>query len=403
MHPKMKHVYVGVDTHRQNHTAAIINCFGDRLGEVTFDNKPSAFTKLISEVKKHTGDNITAVYGLEDVKATGRALATFLAGRKQDVRHVNPSLTYSERRNQTILHKTDSFDALCISRVLLNKLDELPQANPQDIYWALSQLVVRRRVIVKASTALRNQIHAFILHNYPSYSKFFYSFSSKTALEFFEKYPSPSKLKGTSSEELGKFLKHHSANNYSEKKAEEILKLVEADGDTYTEHQEMRDYIISLSIRELKHNNMVIAEIEEQMENIMATLDYKLESLKGIDLVTAASLIAEIGDIERFSSAAKLAKYAGVAPITYSSGKTDKLFSNRRGDRTLNKLFLNIASILICHGDDNKKPAYESFHTYFNKKISEGKTRKQALKCVMRRLVNIVYSMMKNKSEYIAG
>ena len=40
LHPKMRHVYVGVDVHRQNHTAVILNCFFEKLGEMTFQKSP---------------------------------------------------------------------------------------------------------------------------------------------------------------------------------------------------------------------------------------------------------------------------------------------------------------------------------------------------------------------------
>ena len=134
-HPKMRHVYVGTDIHRKTHTATIINCFFERLGEITFENKPSGFEKLLKEVKKYTAEGITPLFGLEDVIASGRELAMFLIEKGYPVKYVNASLTHSERKNQSTLHKTDSFDSLCVARVLLSKMDELPDAKPDDTYW----------------------------------------------------------------------------------------------------------------------------------------------------------------------------------------------------------------------------------------------------------------------------
>jgi len=133
---------------------------------------------------------------------------------------------------------------------------------------------------------------------------------------------------------------------------------------------------------------------------LLPLFDYKLETMKGIDSTTAAILIAEIGDINRFSSADKLAKYAGISPVSYSSGKTDKLLCNVLGDRKLNRVFFTLAVAVVNCAGDSGKPVNEMFHRYYKKKISEGKTKKQALKCVMRRLVNIIYGTMKNKTEY---
>jgi hypothetical protein len=67
------------------------------------------------------------------------------------------------------------------------------------------------------------------------------------------------------------------------------------------------------------------------------------------------------------------------------------------GDRRLHQLFFLLA-VTVTSG--SKKPINQIFYTYYKKKLSEGKTTKQALKSVMRRLVNIIYHMMKNKTEY---
>lgn len=184
IHPKMKHIYVGVDTHKRTHTAVIINCFSEKLGEITFDNKPSSFDELLKEVKKHTKRGITPIFGLEDTGGSGRALAVHLLDKKYKVKKVDSSLSSSERKNQAITHKTDSYDALCVARVLLHKLDELFNADPKDVCWTVSALVNRRNALVKNSVDSKNRFHAYIVHNYPSYRKFFNVLDSKSALAF---------------------------------------------------------------------------------------------------------------------------------------------------------------------------------------------------------------------------
>lgn len=107
MHPKMKHVYIGVDTHKNTHTAVIINCFGERLGEITIENKPSEFNKLLQEAKKHLKKGITPIFGLEDTGSSGRALAAFLLDNNKAVKKVDATLSSSERKNQSINHTQD--------------------------------------------------------------------------------------------------------------------------------------------------------------------------------------------------------------------------------------------------------------------------------------------------------
>ena len=400
-HPKAKHIYCGVDVHRKTHTACFMNCFFEKLGEITFPNTPSSFNILLEESKKYCPQGMTVIYGLEDSGMAGRSLAVFLIDMKCSVKTVNSKYTNAERKALPIYEKTDSFDALCCARVLLSRLESLPNANPIDNYWTLKMLVGTRNSIVKSNVALKNQIQAYIMHHYPSYKKFFSVFDCPTALEFWENYPSPSHLKGISVDELAKFLRLPSDDFFGTKKAQFILETVKADGDTSTEHQQTRDFIISESVKEMKHKAKEISKIEREMKKIMQGMSYHLESMIGIELVSACSFVAEIGDINRFSSSAQLAKYSGICPITYASGDKEKKFKNRQGNRRLYHQFHSLAARNINPGRNKNKPVNDIFYAYYKKKLSEGKTDHQALIAVMRRLVNIVYGLMKNGSKYI--
>ena len=400
-HPKTRRIYIGVDTHKGTHTAVIINCYNEKLGEITFLNKPSAFPELLVEVKKHTKKGIGTAYGLEDTGSAGRALAAFLIENKKTVKKVNSNLTFNERKKLPIMHKTDSFDAECIAKVLLDNVHSLPDADLHDIYWTLGMLVGRRTAIVKSSVALKQQLHSYIVQHYPSYKSFFSVFDCKAGLEFWERYPSPSALQGVSVAELGAFLSKPSSDFFNEEKAGQILELVEKDGDTKTEFQESRDFLVTTCVRQVKQNNQEIDRIEGEMKKLMSQMGYRLETFIGIDLVTAAGFIAEIGDIDRFANAGKLAKYAGICPVTYSSGQSDKRFKNKQGNRVLYHLFHSLAARNINKGRNKNKPVNDIFYEYYEKKISEGKTEHQAIICVMRRLVNIVYGLMKHKGEYV--
>lgn len=92
-----------------------------------------------------------------------------------------------------------------------------------------------------------------------------------------------------------------------------------------------------------------------------------------VDLVTAASFVSEIGDINRLPSADKLAKYAGIAPVIFSSGDKDRKLRNRQGNRALYGLFLNLASRQVCCGRNKDKLVKAIFYGYYKKKMSGGK------------------------------
>jgi transposase len=110
--------------------------------------------------------------------------------------------------------------------------------------------------------------------------------------------------------------------------------------------------------------------------------------------VLAAELIGEIGDIAKFKTPAQLAKYAGCAPREHSSGKTVRWRKTRGGNRRLNRAFHRMALSQISRMGNVKA------RTYFEKKQSEGKSKSQALVCLRRHMVTLVWSMMKHKTEY---
>ena len=399
MHKKQNHIYIGLDLHKDTHTAVIIDCWDEKIDSITIENKPSDFTQLMNKVNKIAG-KLTPVYGLEDVNGYGRSLAVFLIEKGMIVKEVNSALSFMERMSYPTTKKSDDWDAKCIASVLLRKLDTLPDANPQDLYWTIKMMVNRRDAIVKSITTLTNQLHEQLNYNYPSYKKFFSDVNSKTALAFYEEYPSPKHLRGVTDEDLAEFLRKPSHNSCSKRKAKEILDIVESDGDTTREYQESRDFIIQSIVRDIAFKSEEIKKVEVEMKKLLKLLDLKLETIPGIDTVTAIALVAHIGDIKRFRNADKLAKFSGIAPVNFSSAGKGKDKKSKQGNRELYGVFyfLAVQQIQVSKKGTPRNPV---FLEYYKRKVSEGKTKIQTLVCVMRRLNNIIYGMMKNKTEYI--
>jgi len=149
---------------------------------------------------------------------------------------------------------------------------------------------------------------------------------------------------------------------------------------------------IRIGKRQIK-NRIVMAPMGANFEAVdggvtEALIDYFEERARG-----------EIGDVNRFASSDKLAKCAGIAPQQKSSGKKQSFKKSNRGRRQLNTAIYRIALCQIgC--DRSGKPKNSKARDYFLRKISEGKTKKEALTCLQRRLCDIIYAMMKNKTEY---
>jgi len=407
MRRKEEYVYVGVDLHKVTHTAVLLDCWNEKLDEITFNNIPSEFIKLEKMVNKYCkklnkekGIVIEPVYGLEDAYGYGRSLALYLLERKFIVKDVNPSLSNLFRRSAPTTKKNDSYDAQGVATILINMLDTLPNAKPLDDYWTLAQLVNRRDNIVTDNTRVKNQLNEQLFHSYPSYRKFFTVLDRPTALYFWGTYPSPQHLQGVTVEQLAGELRPISHNQCSTKRAQLILDLVEKDGETIREFQNGRDFITRNLVRSLEYQNGELTAIEREIEKMMVHFDCKLTSISGVSTVMAAKLLAEIGDINRFTSADRLASYAGIAPIRFSSAGKGNDQISKQGNRTLHGVFYFLAVQMVETSRGSNIPRNPIFLEYFQRKIAEGKTKPQALICIMRRLVNIIYGMLKNHTEY---
>lgn len=267
-------IYVGVDLHKQHHTAVFIDCWSKKLGELKFENKPSAFPLLLKELKKYTKEGLSVVFGLEDVGGYGRGLAVFLKDNGCWVKEVNAKLANARRQSHVTVQKSDSWDAECVAKVLRDDLERLPDAKPIDLYWAISQLVTQRHWLTKNLTGMVKKLHQQISYPYPSYKKFFSEVEGKTAIAFWEAYPSPHTLSGVTEEDLAGFLRKHSNNGLSLKKANQILSLIAEDGDTYRDFQEARDTVVVSQVKTISYLKQEIAGLEAEIERLMKQLGF---------------------------------------------------------------------------------------------------------------------------------
>jgi transposase len=185
----------------------------------------------------------------------------------------------------------------------------------------------------------------------------------------------------------------------STKKAQDILVLVESDGNTQKSYQHERDFIIKSIVKEIRFKKAEIQEVDGELEKLVPVTGYKLHTMPGIELNTASHLISEIGDIDRFPNSDKLARFAGIAPVLFSSAGKGKEESSKQGNRVLHGIFYFLA-VQLVQASASGKPRHPVFYEYFQRKQREGKNKPQAMVCVMRRAVRIIYGMMKNRTEY---
>jgi transposase len=132
-----------------------------------------------------------------------------------------------------------------------------------------------------------------------------------------------------------------------------------------------------------------ILELERELAERIEVLAPRLLELVGCGPLSAAKLLCEIGPIERFRSDAQLARHAGVAPLDASSGKQQRHRLDRGGNRQLNCAMHRIA---VTQGR-----VYPPARAYLERKQGEGKSRREALRCLKRQLARTVYNTLKSE------
>jgi transposase len=146
-------------------------------------------------------------------------------------------------------------------------------------------------------------------------------------------------------------------------------------------------------VKRLQDVHYEILELQKEMETLLDE-NYTVQTASGCGTVIAGMIVGEIGDINRFHSPGALAKYAGCSPRERSSGKKTRHVKSRSGNRRLNCAFHRMALSQISRSGN------ELAKTYFKRKVSEGKSKSQALVCLRRQMVNIIWCMMKHKTIY---
>ena len=386
---------------KQSHTFVFINFLYDKLGKIVVSNKQSDFEAFLEEAQQFLQPQTEFQFGFEDTTHYGRHLATFLINKGYSVRHVNAHHVTAERNSRNILQKTDEIDAECAARVLIHRFEGLPLARNDERFFTIKMLTSKRRSALKTKRSLMHQLHNIIFMHYPSYHRFFSKIDGKSSVAFYQTFPTPHTLKNTTLDELTTFFETFVPKTTAFKKASIILTSVQNDGVTESTYQANTDFIIQLIASELQKTIEEIEIIENQLAEFLNHFNTPLLSMKGIDVVTAAGFIAEIGDITRFKNAAALARYAGIAPVTRASGNSDVKYASKQGNRQLNSLFFSLALSLTSPVGNTNLVLNPFFYDFYNRKRAEGKTVKQALKSVSRRLVNIIYGMMKYGEDYL--
>jgi len=136
-------------------------------------------------------------------------------------------------------------------------------------------------------------------------------------------------------------------------------------------------------IADVRHLDRALATLERRTSDAVAQSRTSLTDLFGIGPILAAKIIGHVGDITRFANKDRFASYTGTAPLEASSGDVTRHRLSRVGNRQLNSALYIMALSQI------RQPT--AGQDYYRHKITAGKSRREALRCVKRRLSDLVY------------
>lgn len=349
-------VYIGVDVHRYQHTAVAANRFEEEMGELTFANTPEGMKEFLRWTDALTDCSRTRIIGIEGTNGNGRLLRNAVTPAYPDIYEINPIYTKQRRDHGTRGDKSDPVDAKLMIEVLTRKLDQLPKVTMQDSsgsMQALGELVAFHDDLTRSQTRLKNQLHRLFSEADPNYITIrSRAFANKRLTTWLAKTRQPKP---------------------------EVM-------------QEVQRLLIQTKIRQHVDLEKTRREADVRISRLLTHVNDNLVTLPGAGIITAAKIVSAVKGIGRFTNIRQFVKYAGIAPVERQSGKTRKHKQAKGGNRQLNTAIYTIAlTQLRC----NPKAK-----AYFEKKIAEGKTKKHALRCLMKRIACIVYGMMKSGEAY---
>ena len=384
--------YLGIDIAKVNHVASLIAEDGSILVKaIKFTNSIEGLEKLISSIKDFDQSQIYCA-----MEATGSywlSLFSALTDKGFNVSVFNPYQIKSFRGAYTNRkQKNDVIDSILIANFLhFNGTEQT--SLPNDDLLALKNLTRYRSNLVGNISKAKTQVTGILDKVFPEYSELFSDTFGEASKQVLLNCPTPNEVVNFNTRKLANLLKKASRGRHSTDKVREVKSLaknsfgIKFTGDACSfEIKQLVNQIIFLESQ--------AHELEVKIKELYSKLDNHLQSIPGIGEVTAPVILAEIGDINNFSTPSKLTAFAGIDPSENQSGnkKSTDEKTSKRGSPYLRHAIYQAAFIA-----SNNDPV---MHDYYVKKRAEGKHHYVALAGVERKLLGIIFHVLKENRDY---
>jgi len=337
------------------------------------------------------------IVGYESTGPYGEPMVHYLMKKPVMLVQVNPMHTKRIKEiNDNSPLKTDDKDPRVIADII-RWGHSLSIVIPEGDAAYLRRLNNSRERHVRERTALINQLQQLVFLLFPEFKKVMKDIKCQTPPYLLKKYPTPEAISVLDKDVLGTAIKKQSRGKFREHHADMLINLAK---NTIGIREGVAG--LSMDIRhiliQLEMLKNLIAEIEGEMEMALGRIPYspKLLSIKGLGVVSVAGIIGEIGDFKKFQTRAEIMKLAGLDLYEISSGKWKGRRKISKRGRSLLRKILYYAAIQTIRKNG-------IMHDYYTRLTDKGMKKMMALVAVSRKLLGIIYAIVRDDSEYLVN
>ena len=384
-------IYVGIDIAKTNHYASIVNYSTGEVIENPFlvTNNKQGFDFLYSKIKDFNKEKV--LIGLESTAHYGNNLIFYFHEKQFNLGIINPIQTAALRKTKIRKVKNDKVDSLLICEAL--SLGYYNLLSDYDIKLLEIKSLCRFHKDLKDKAAeAKIQLKTYVDQLFPELNSFFKNnLDIKTAHELLKLYQSPDDISKVNLTELSNLLIKSSRGKYDKNRAIELKELA---SNSVGINNSALCIQIKMTIELIELLESQIKDIEKQVSDFIKKSDNVITSIPGIGDMTAAIIISEIGDINRFDNPGQVLAFAGLDPSVKQSG-TFNASSTRMSKR--GSSLLRYALILAAN---NVQLNTKTFNTYYNTKRLQGKLHYNALGHCAGKLVRNIFYMLKRNVKF---
>lgn len=384
-------IYVGIDIAKTNHYASIVNYSTGEVLEKPFlvTNNKQGFDFLYSKIKNFNKEKV--LIGLESTAHYGNNLIFYFHDKQFKLGIINPIQTATLRKTRIRKVKNDKVDSMLICEALSLGFYNLLSDYDIELLEIKSLCRFHKDLKDKASEA-KIQLKSYVDQLFPELNGFFKdNLDIKTAHELLKLYQSPGDISKVNLTKLSNLLIKSSRGKYDKSRAIELKQLA---SNSVGINNNALAIQIKMTIELIELLESQIKNIEKQVSDFIKKSDNVITSIPGIGDMTAAIIISEIGDINRFDNPGQVLAFAGLDPSVKQSGNFNA--SSTRMSKRGSSL-LRYALILAAN---NVQLNTKTFNDYYNAKRLQGKLHYNALGHCAGKLVRNIFYMLKRNVKF---